>query len=177
MGEKNDKVNIDLASEIASYNIDGKWNDYIGVQKNVIETLRNEKFFDNNTVTNDDSGMVIRITAKGIKETLGTGKRFQSLPRKLKELKIATLRNLPDIIKSGVVLHDDVKNYYSKNGDLFAYIESDIVINNTIYGVRVSIKKKVGSNVFWIHHIDTKKIPVYSTLHERRNLKRTEILK
>lgn len=42
MGEKNDKVNIDLASEIASYNIDGKWNDYIGVQKNVIETLRNE---------------------------------------------------------------------------------------------------------------------------------------
>mgnify|MGYP003405424342 CR=1 FL=1 len=65
----------------------------------------------------------------------------------------------------------------AKNGDLFAYIKSDIVINNTIYGVRVSIKKKVGSNVFWIHHIDTKKIPVYSTLPERRNLKRTEILK
>ena len=95
----------------------------------------------------------------------------------MKELKIATLRNLPDIIKSGVVLHDNVENYYSKNGDLFAYIESDIVINNSIYGVRVSVKKKVGSNMFWIHHIDTKKIPVYSTLPERRNLKRTEILK
>ena len=157
MEEKNNKIRIDLASEIASYNIDGKWNDYIDVQKSVIDTLRNEKFFDNNTVINDDSGMIIRITAKGIKETLGTGKRFQSLPRKLKELKIATLRNLPDIIKSGVVLHDDVKNYYSENGDLFAYIESDIEINNTNYGVRVSIKKKVGSNVFWIHHIDTKR--------------------
>ena len=51
MEETKDKVSIDLASEIASYNIEGKWNDYIGVQKNVIETLRNEKFFDNNTVT------------------------------------------------------------------------------------------------------------------------------
>lgn len=177
MAERKNRISIDLASEVASYNLEGKWNDYIGVQKNVIETLRNEHFFDNNTITNDDSGMVIRITAKGIKETLGTGKRFQSLPRKIKELKVATLRSLPNIIKSGVVLHDNVKNYYNKNGDLFAYIESNIVINNNIYGVRVSVKKKVGSNMFWIHHIDTKKIPVYSTLPERRNLKRTEILK
>ncbi len=177
MEETKDKVSIDLASEIASYNLEGKWNDYIGVQKRVIETLRNENFFNNNTITNNNSNMVIRITAKGIKETLGTGKRFQSLPRKLKELKVATLRNLPKIIKRGVVLHDNVENYYSKNGDLFAYIESDIIINNSIYGVRVSVKKKVGSNMFWIHHIDTKKIPVYSTLPERRNLKRTEILK
>ena len=51
------------------------------------------------------------------------------------------------------------------------------LLKHCVTKVRVSIKKKVGSNVFWIHHIDTKKIPVYSTLPERRNLKRTEILK
>lgn len=148
MEETKNRVNIDLASEIASYNLEGKWNDYIGVQKRVIETLRIENFFDNNTITNNNSGMVIRITAKGIKETLGTGKRFQALPKKLKELKIATLRSLPAIIKKGTVLHDNVENYYSEKGDLFAYIESDIVIDNSIYGVRISVKKKIGSNVF-----------------------------
>ena len=62
--------------------------------------------------------MIIRITAKGIKETLGIGNRFQTLPRELKELKIATIRFLPEIIKTGHVTEDNsipLKNPGSSN--------------------------------------------------------------
>ena len=148
-----DRTNIDLAEELASYNLEGKWNDYIGVQKNVIRTLRKERFFDKNEVTNGASGMVVRITAKGIRETLGNGKRFQTLPRELKELKVATIRSLPDIIREGALVRDNVENIHGDK-DMFAYVSSEAIIDGKTYGVRVSIRKKEDSNVFWIHNID-----------------------
>ena len=46
--------------------------------------VRKMVFFD------QESGMEIRITAKGIRETLGNGNRFQTLPKKLKIKKVAT---------------------------------------------------------------------------------------
>ena len=154
MEENSNYVKVNFREEIASYDVGKKWNDYVGLQKRVIDTLREEGFFENNVVENVESGMRIRITAKGIKETLGAGKRFQSLPKTLKELKIATLRFLPEIIKQGKILEDNVENIHKKEDYLFAYILSNIVIDNEEYRVRVSVKKKVASNLFWIHHID-----------------------
>ena len=154
MAKKSDYPRIDLCEELASYDVERKWNDYIGLQKSIIETLRNEGFFENNVVENVESGMLVRITTKGIKETLGAGKRFQSLPKVLKELKIATLRYLPEIIKQGSILEDNVENKHKTEEYLFAYIMSNVVIDNEEYKVRISIKKKVASNLFWIHHID-----------------------
>lgn len=145
---------INLQKELASYDLVGKWNDYIGIQKSVIGTLREEGFFENNVVENVESGMLIRITAKGIKETLGAGKRFQALPKVLKELKIATLRSLPEIIHQGIILEDDVENLHKREDYMFAYIVSNIRIDGEEYRVRVSVKKKIASNIFWIHHID-----------------------
>ena len=89
---------ISTEEQLSTFNLEGKWNDYIGVQKEVIPVLRKEGFFDNNEVINEESGMIVRINSKGIKETLGSGKRFQTLPRELKEYKVATLRSLPNII-------------------------------------------------------------------------------
>lgn len=145
---------INLQEELAYYNLEGKWNDYVGVQKSVIESLRQEGFFENNVVENVESGMQIKLTVKGIKETLGAGKRFQSLPKVLKQFKIATLRYLPKIIKQGSILEDNVENIHKREDYLFAYIASNIIIDKEEYRVRVSIKKKVASNIFWIHHID-----------------------
>lgn len=54
--------------------------------------------------------MIIEITKKGIKETLGSEKRFQNLPRKLKELKIATIRSLPELIRNANLIRDNVLN-------------------------------------------------------------------
>ncbi len=154
MVEKENYPDIKLCEELASYDVDKKWNDYIGLQKSIIDTLRSEGFFENNVVENMESGMLVRITTKGIKETLGAGKRFQSLPKVLKELKIATLRYLPEIIKQGSILEDNVENKHKTEEYLFAYIMSNVVIDNEEYKVRISIKKKVASNLFWIHHID-----------------------
>ena len=91
---------------------------------------------------------------KGIRETLGNGNRFQTLPKKLKEYKVATIRYLPEIIKTGMVIEFDASNSHDKEGYRYAYIGNEILIDGEIVGVRISIKKKVGSNHFWIHNVD-----------------------
>lgn len=146
-------ITINLSSELLSYNLTGKWNDYIHVQKTVIGVLKSEGFFENNVVTNTDSGMIIRISTKGIRETLGSSSRFQTLPRELKELKIATLRSLPALIETGTLTEDDIPNTHG-NTALYAYIVNHIIIDAKTYRVRISIKKKIGSNIFWIHNVD-----------------------
>ena len=56
-------------------------NDYVHVQKQVLSTLNAENFFDDEggkskTVINKDSGMVIAINKKGIKETFNNKNYF-----------------------------------------------------------------------------------------------------
>lgn len=108
-------------------------------------------------VFNDETGMIIRITPRGIKETLGNGNRFQTLPRKVKEQKIATLRLLPILIKEATLVKDEVQNYHDKRHETFAYFISEILIDGEIHTVRIVVKKKVSTNHFYIHHIDTQK--------------------
>lgn len=150
-------LNINLNEELENYCLDGKWNDYVGVQKIVIEVLKQENYFENNEIENIESGMKIRITSRGIKETLGKGKRFQNLPKMLKQLKIATVRKLPQIIQMGHVFEDNMANIHG-DAALFAYIIASIRVDNIVYSVRVAVKKRVGDNIFWIHNIDCKKI-------------------
>ncbi len=149
--------NINLREELLKYNVDGKWNDYVGLQKRIVGSLKEEGYFENNDVVNKESGMLIRITTKGIKETLGKGKRFQNLPKIVKQLKVATLRYLPQIIENGNVLEDNVPNVHGENA-LFAYIYKNVKIDNGVYGVRIAVKQRIGDNIFWIHNIDCKEI-------------------
>lgn len=145
--------------ELSLYRLDRKWNDYIGVQKEVISVLKREGYFSEEDIINFETGMRIRVTAKGIKETIGKGKRFQNLPRKVKEQKIATLRKLPRLIKESHLLADEVSNYYSEQGEKFAYFICKVLIDGELHDVRIAVKKKFNSNHFYIHHIDTKKSP------------------
>ncbi len=103
--------------------------------------------------------MHIRISPKGIKETIGKGKRFQNLPKMVKMQKVATIRSLPDLIREAKLLEDNVPNYYLNTGDKFAYLITKIMIDDEMHDVRIAIKKKIGSNHFYIHHIDTQKSP------------------
>ncbi|MBQ8562779.1 MAG: hypothetical protein IJ443_02655, partial [Firmicutes bacterium] len=100
--------------------------------------------------------MAIRITTKGIRETLGNGNRFQTLPREVKKYKIAALRKLPELIEIGDVTLDDVENIHCESGFHFAYIESEMIIDEIRVDVRISIKKRLNSNHFWIHKVDRK---------------------
>ena len=146
--------NIEIEKELQYYGLEGKWNDYIGLQKKVVSTLREEHFFEKPPIINEETGMEIRITAKGIRETLGSGNRFQTLPKKLKINKVATIRSLPELIRKGYVIADDVKNSHSENGYLYAYIGNSIMLDGRKTNIRIAIKKKIGSNHFWIHNID-----------------------
>lgn len=139
------------------YNLENKWNDYIGVQKEVLRVLRDEHYFVDSEIINRKSGMCIKINAKGIKETLGTGKRFQMLPKNLKRFKIVTLRHLKHIVENAELIEDDVENVHEKNGYMYAYFRNEVIIDGEKVGVRISVKKKVGTNWFWIHNIDDNK--------------------
>lgn len=150
-------ISICMEKELSLYNLEGKWNDYIGVQKEVIAVLKKLDYFKQDNIINLETEMMIRLTTKGIKETLGKGKRFQNLPKVVKQQKVATLRVLPSLIKEGALLEDDVMNYYSKEGEKFAYFFSHILIDNEMHSIRIAVKKKANSKHFYIHHIDTEK--------------------
>lgn len=114
-------ISINSKDELSLYNLEGKWNDYIGVQKEVLRVLRERKYFQNSYVKNVESQMCVRITTKGIRETLGNGNRFKTLPKRLKVCKVSTLRSVPEIIKCGRLIEDNVKNIHDE-GYMFAYI-------------------------------------------------------
>ena len=149
-------LNVDIDAEIMSYGVETKFNDYIGMQKGVITALREEGFFVDNVVTNEETGMQIQITAKSIRETLGSGSRFQILPRELKRLKVATVRSLPDIIRKAKLVKDNVKNTHGNN-PLYAYFYTDILIDGVDVGVKIDIRKTLETNKFWIHNVEIKK--------------------
>jgi len=162
--------NINMEQELSLYNLEGKWNDYIGIQKEVLKVLREEGYFVNNEIVNKKTGMQIKINAKGIKETLGTGKRFQALPKIIKQYKVATLRYLKEIIKKADLSADNIENIHEENGYMFAYLGGEIMIDGNIVCVRISIKKKIAANWFWIHNIDeNKKSPKLLDPSKRRN--------
>ncbi len=146
-------INVNLDEELKKYNIENKLNDYIAVQKAVVNHLKETGFFDkNSTVVNEETGMQIRINPRGIKETLANGKRFQSLPRELKKLKIATIEQLPEIIKRGELIEDNIENTHGENS-LYAYFETPVEINGGNYKVRANIRKTIETNKFWIHNV------------------------
>ena len=148
---------IDLKQELSMYNLEGKWNDCIGVQKEVLRVLRDEEFFDSNEIINFETGLRVKLNVKGIKETLGTGKRFQALPKRLKERKIATVRHIRSIIESAEIIADNVGNVHITNGDMFTYMRGMVRIDDEEVVVRIAVRKKVATNWFWIHHIDENK--------------------
>jgi len=146
-------LRVDIQKEIFSYGVEQKMNDYIGLQKTIIPILEEEGFL--GEVTNEETGMIIEITKKGIKETLGSGKRFQNLPRKLKELKIATIRSLPELIAKAHIVEDDVLNSHGDSAK-YAYFIVSVSIDGVLLNVRINVKKTPAKNKFWLHIVDIK---------------------
>ena len=129
-------VNID--EEVKNYKVEDKLNDYIAVQKQVIPILEKENIY--GYVKNEATGMKIDIGKKGIKEMLGSGRRFQALPRKLKMLKIATIRKLPILLKRAKLIEDDVIDVHGRDSR-FAYLGIDVKINGILHRITIDIKK------------------------------------
>lgn len=124
-------------------------NDYIHVQRAVINTLTDEGYFKSpqNVIANKNTGMRIEITKSGVKETFGSGSRFQTLPRKTKILKLSTTRNIPDLIRTATPTMNNINvaNYHEGKTVRYAYFENEIYVteNGTQqkYIVNLSIRK------------------------------------
>lgn len=66
--------------------------------------------------------MIIKINIKGIKETIGFGMRFQALPKRLKQFKVATIRKLKWIIENAELVKDNIPDYHHEEGYICLHI-------------------------------------------------------
>ncbi len=124
----------------------GSFNDYVGVQKNVVGKLEDEGYFAQGNIQNENSGLIVDITKDGIRETLGKGRRFQTLPKKIKLLKIETLPQLRELIRTAVLIEDNASNIHAPTSRLkYAYLrntfESDIDGENKAYDMVIVVRK------------------------------------
>lgn len=148
-------VQYSVADVMTDYGIKSI-NDYIGVQKAVLKKLTEAGFFadGNNVVVNQESGMTVVITKDGIRETLGKGSRFETLPSKTKRLKLATIERIPELIKNATVRVDNVANYHNSRSDIkYVYLNSSAEIDNEEYDIEITVRKSKERNKFWIHKI------------------------
>ncbi len=133
-------------------------NDYVHVQKQVLSTLNAENFFDDEggkskTVIDKDSGMVIVINKKGIKETFNN-KNYFNYSRNLKLAKLASIRKIPELIENGKLILDDEKNHHRNNSSIkYAYIVCETKINGKNANIKITVRKSPQNNKFWVHHI------------------------
>ena len=140
-----------------SFGID-KLGDYIHVQKRVLQTLLDEKFFTDEENrrridVNKSSGMVIETNKSGIDETFNF-KNYACIGTNKKIIKLATIRRLPEIIRDGVVVEDNVPNQYGDgNNKKFAYIEHTVEVGGNEVTIRLDIKKSPQKNKFYVHRI------------------------
>ncbi len=135
-------------------------NDFVHVQRSVVKKLTEEGFFDDEggrskTVVNEASGMIVEINHSGIKETFGTEHRFSYLGKKLKRLKLATIRVVPEIIKHGILTNENVSNSHKdKSGVKYSYIICDIIIDGEPLNITIAVRKSLQKNKFWLHQIE-----------------------
>ena len=174
-------VQYSVADVMTDYGIKSI-NDYIGVQKAVLKKLTEDGFFadGNNVVVNQESGMTVAITKDGIRETLGKGSRFERLPSKLKKLKIATIQQIPELIKSATVRMNNVANYHNPSSDLkYVYLTSMAKIDNKEYEVEIIVRGSREKNKFWMHKIllEAKKEESGLSLRDDQERSHTEVNK
>jgi len=137
-----------------------KIGDYIHVQRQVFNTLLNEGFFTNEekrsrTDINEESGMVVETNKSGIDETFSFN-NFVKLGMFRKISKLYTIRNLPNAIKYGHVVMDNVDNIHN-NGEnkKFAYIEYPTTIDGKDVVIKLAVKKSPQKTKFWVHNVYT----------------------
>lgn len=136
-----------------------KLSDYVYVQNKVFETLNNENFFEDKesstrTDVNIEKGMIIETNKKGIKETFDFD-NYSRLGKNKKIAKLATIRLIPEVIKYGHVVADNVPNKYNNRdtNKQYAYIEHRATVEGIDSIIKIAIKKTPQKNKFWVHSV------------------------
>ncbi len=160
MTEKQKKLSF--TESLAKKTMDGfgiqNLGDYVHVQRQVFDTLLREDFFTDRekrsrTDINEETGMVIETNKSSISETFNQS-NYGRLGKAKKLAKLDTVRMLPQIIKKGKLLRDNVPNQYRNSANkTFAYITYELNINGTPVTVKLDIKKSPSKNKLWVHSI------------------------
>lgn len=145
---------------VKHFNIKGI-NGFEQVQKGVLNTLRANGFFENNgerKIVIKENGMEVTINRGSIKETFGSGNKYESIPAAFKILKLATIEQIPSIIESANVIAENEKNIHN-NGEnkTFTYLSGTATIEGKSVPVRITLKISKEKNKFWVHHVEVTK--------------------
>lgn len=133
--------------------------DWEHVQKRVFATLLEEDFFTdadsrNRIDINEGSGMAVETNKSGIDETFCL-KNYGWLGRFKKIVKLATIRELPNAIKYGKLIDDDVRNEHGENrGTKYAYITYDTQVDGIDITIKLTVRKSQQKNKFWVHSFE-----------------------
>lgn len=135
--------------------------DYIHVQRQVFSTLVNEGFFTDTenrrrADVNEESGMVVETNKSGIDETFNDD-NYGKRGKRIKYAKLATVRMLPEIIRNGHLVDDNVKNIHKGKSVRYAYIEHNVVMDGIPMTVKVDVRKSKDKNKMWVHSIYAEK--------------------
>ena len=158
MDRKKGIIRIELQDEKEFWGIQ-KWNDYVYVQRTVWNKLVDSGILSRNgtLIKNKETDMIIEIGHSGIKETFGPGTRYLNLKREIKELKIAVIRYLPQLLETAKLIEDNITNHHeTMRNTKYAYFENYIVIDDDLYDVIFDVRKSIQKNKFWVHRIITK---------------------
>jgi len=133
--------------------------DYRQVQERTFATLQSEGFFTDVDLrsridTNEESGMVIETNKSGIDETFCL-ENYARTGRFKKVVKLSTLREIPNAIRYGKVVESNAPNEHdNKRGTRFAYITYDTQVDGVDITIKLTIKKSMQKNKFWVHSFD-----------------------
>lgn len=148
-------VDVSTKNELSYYfGNDIRLNNISYTQSKVKNKLKQNNFFNTNNrniSVNADTSVVVEISPDGIDETLSYGNKFQTIPRKVKEAKIATIRSLPEMIKYAEVKEQNQKNYHG-NKSKFLVLTHPAIVDGIAYEVEIKVKK-TSKNKFYIHNL------------------------
>lgn len=136
--------------------------DFEQAQERVYNTLLKEGFFtETNPIsrkdTNYESGMVVETNKSGLDETF-CFENYAVVGRFKKIVKLATIRELPNAIKYGKLIGDNVPNQYDKRkGTKYAYLVYDTNIDGVGVTIKTTIRKSAQKNKFWVHSLQATK--------------------
>ena len=155
-------TNASFSQEFANQTLDGFGishpKDFVHVQRQVFATLLGEGFFTNaekrsRIDINDESGMVIETNKSGIDETFDE-ENYKHIGMQKKIAKLATIRMLPEVIKEGQLVADNVRNQHNNGSNKqFAYITHTVEVDGQKITLQLDIKKSPQKNKFWVHHV------------------------
>lgn len=141
-----------------SFNIiDNKLKDFVQIQKAVENRLEKEGFYTDigkrsTTVINLQNNIEIEINKKGIKETFNY-KNFKETSYNNRVLKLATIRNIPEIIKNASLIEDNVKNVKKDSSSSYLYLLGETVVEGKSVELKITIRKSPTKNKFYVHNI------------------------